>query len=61
MSMIICDKHGEKLRGDDCPYCRVHELEQGIKTYLEAEEVQGWRDLALLNLPKLLEKSNGNG
>jgi hypothetical protein len=25
--MIICDKHGEKLRGDDCPYCRIQELE----------------------------------
>jgi hypothetical protein len=25
--MIICDKHGGKLRGDDCPYCRIQELE----------------------------------
>jgi hypothetical protein len=55
--MIICDKHGGKLRGDDCPYCRIQELEAGIKTYLEAEEAQGWRDTALLDLAKLWDKS----
>ena len=24
--MNICEKHGDKLRGDDCPYCRIFKL-----------------------------------
>jgi hypothetical protein len=55
MNMIICDKHGGKLRGDDCPYCRVQELERGIKAIYE-DGAPGWGARMRQNLGKLLEE-----
>jgi hypothetical protein len=29
--MIICEEHSGLLRGTDCPYCRIAELERQLK------------------------------